>query len=82
MPAFQEVCNSFFTGEQKSLRAIFWFLEDQVVTYLFTEEEVLGNLYFPSAAHPCFSECFMDSCSWPSVAQSGVLLKHKDMKTW
>lgn len=81
MPTFQEVCNSFY-WKAEEFACYLWFLEDQAVTYLFTEEEVLGNFYFPSGAHPCFSECFMDSCSWPSVARSGVLLEHIWIKMW
>lgn len=68
-------------GEQKSLPA-FWFLEDQAVTYPFAEEEVPGNLCFPSGAHSCFSECFTDSCSQPSVAQPGMLLGHRWIRRW
>lgn len=77
LTTFQEVS----VGEQKSLLAI-WFLEDQAVTSPFAEEEVPGNLCFPSGAHSCFSECFSDSCSQPSVAQSGMLLEHIWIKKW
>lgn len=66
-------------AEQKSLCAI-WFLEDQAVAYPFAEEEVPGNLCFPSGARSCFSGCFMGSCSQPSVAQSGTLFEHIRIK--
>lgn len=45
-------------------------------------EEVPGSLSFPSGAHSCFSECFRDSCSQPSVAQSGMLLQHIWIGIW